>query len=158
MGERLEPHLDWVLDTKSPYIAARPIEGVLVCVQHAHSSRRRMELGFHPTRAVIKDEVHELIATDEAGAGMKRTVNRIAYVGNFTVSCSGVIIVRDRVEIGGQLVGYVAGFDETHMPNHMNIVIKSVGPMRDGKELGLKVEDPVVFRMGDEPPNLVDVD
>lgn len=51
------------------------------------------------------------------------TINKIAYIGFFAVKESAVIIVGDKVMINGQGIGKIAGFDETHIPNHYNIVI-----------------------------------
>lgn len=31
----------------------------------------------------------------------------------------------DKVSLEGKVIGEVAGFDEIHMPNHRNIIIKS---------------------------------
>ena len=39
-------------------------------------------------------------------------------------------------------IGTIAGFDDTHMPNHMNIVIAQ-DRLQSGAELGLKLEEPV---------------
>lgn len=55
-----------------------------------------------------------------------------------------MIVSGDELRIDGKLVGTLAGFDETHMPNHLNIVMH--GEESDGEERGLKVGDSVVFR------------
>jgi len=39
-----------------------------------------------------------------------------------------MLVYGDSVVIGGKTVGTIAGFDESHFPNHYNIVIK--GPRR----------------------------
>ena len=71
-------------------------------------------------------------------------VNKIAYIGFFAVKESTVIIVGDEVKINGQVIGNIAGFDETHMPNHYNIVI--YGEERtSGNERNLDLDDEVVI-------------
>ena len=34
-------------------------------------------------------------------------------------------MVGDKVSVDGRHLGALAGFDETHMPNHMNIVVRT---------------------------------
>ena len=36
------------------------------------------------------------------------------------------ICVGDKVYLDGALLGIVSGFDETHMPNHQNMVLKDL--------------------------------
>ena len=50
--------------------------------------------------------------------------------------------VNDEITVGGKCVGRIAGFDETHMPNHLNIVIKAEERV-PGAELGLELGDKV---------------
>lgn len=106
--------------------------------------KRGLQLMVPISRAVLKNEVHELIVTDEAGAGPGATVQRIAYLGFVEFTCGGVAVAGDRVYCDGRLLGEVAGFDETHLPNHLNIVLRSAGRL-DGRELGLHLNAQIVF-------------
>jgi hypothetical protein len=140
----LDPHVEGVLDTDDPYRAKRPVEGRLVCVLDARSERRGMQLTAHPSRAVPAGEIHEVALTDEASAAPGARVDRVAYLGFAEIVRGGVILVGDRVTVGEQEVGRVVGFDETHFPNHLNILLYA--PRRDtGGGLGLQLEAPVVF-------------
>ena len=50
----------------------------------------------------------------------------------------------DEVKINGQVIGKIAGFDETHMPNHYNIVIYGTDRI-SGNERNLDLNDEVVI-------------
>ena len=53
--------------------------------------------------------------------------------------------VGDEAYCSGRPIGTLAGFDETHMPNHLNIVIKSNGRMT-GVEHGASLGDAILFK------------
>ena len=140
-----EPHAGAILD-KYPYVDKSNVAGRVVCILDARSENRGMELSIHPSRAVLKGEIHELVATDDLQAGTGQVVDRVAYIGFFDVEKGGIILVNDRVTVEGQEVGQVVGFDFTHAPNHLNILIRTATPMT-GPELGLKLGGRVVFSM-----------
>jgi len=91
----------------------------------AEVERRGLKLIPSYTRVLLVNEIHELIITDEKEAGPGKEVNSIGYLGFIEVKKGGVIAVGDRVSLEGKIIGKIAGFDETHMPNHQNIIIKS---------------------------------
>jgi hypothetical protein len=126
------------------YAAKVPVSGRLVVVLRGHVARRRLALIPQPSRAVVVHAVHELIATDEPRVGPGATVNRIAYLGFVEFQQGGVVLIGDEVRVGRRLLGRVAGYDVTHMPNHMNIVI-AVARVVSGEELGLRLGARVVF-------------
>lgn len=100
---------------------------------------RGLQLIAPISRALLAGEIHELILTDEEGAGPNKKVNKIAYLGFFEVSQSGVMVTGDDIYVARQKIGRVAGFDITHMPNHLNIVIYSderTSGLEKGLELG----------------------
>jgi hypothetical protein len=100
---------------------------------------------IHPrTRCIRRYDVHELIVTDDPGAGPGRPVNRCHYLGFVEFQAGGLVVEGDRMNVAGQVIGTVAGFDESHFPNHYNIVIR--GPrLVTGAELKQKPGDEVVF-------------
>jgi len=108
----------------NPYAKKKALKGNLVVVLDGKYEERGLQLIPQPSRCLVADEVHELILTDEAKKPGD-VVNKIAYIGFFVVRESTVITVGDEVKINGQVIGNIAGFDETHMPNHYNIVIYS---------------------------------
>jgi uncharacterized protein YuzE len=140
-----EPHAGGILD-KYPYADKRDVVGRVVCILDARSENRGMELSIHPSRAVPKGKVHELVATDDPQAKPGQVVDRVAYIGFFEVEEGGIILVNDQVTVEGQELGQVVGFDFTHAPNHLNILIRTAALMT-GPELGLKLGGRVVFSM-----------
>ena len=131
--------------TSNPYAKKSDVGGLLAVVLDGKMQDRGLSLIVPISRCIKKDEVHELILTDEA-ARPGATVNNIAYLGFFTAEQSGVIVAGDIVELNGKFVGHLAGFDETHMPNHLNIVIKTTD-VKTGLELAANPGDRIVFRL-----------
>ncbi len=122
------------------------MEGRIVCVLHARSERRGMQLEVHPSRAIPAGEIHELALTDDSGAAPGARVDRVAYVGFLEIVRGGVVVVGEEVSLGGRELGKVVGFDCTHFPNHMCIVVR--GPLwQTGKEMGVALEETVLLEL-----------
>ncbi|HYG59308.1 MAG TPA: hypothetical protein VD902_14695 [Symbiobacteriaceae bacterium] len=132
------------LFAKSPYHSATPIEGKLCVVLDGHLTGRGLTLIKPPSRAVQKHEIHELILTDEMESGPGSTVERVWYSGFFEVLEGGMAIVGSPVTVDGQEIGVLAGFDETHLPNHLNIIVKTASPAT-GADMNLKLGAAVTF-------------
>ena len=126
----------------NPYFAKRQATGSFAVVLDGTFDDRGLELISPSSRAVKTSEIHELILSDEK-TGPGQRVNRIAYVGFIEISRGGVIVLGDPVRVGDIVIGTIAGFDETHMPNHLNIVL--AGNRKSGRELGLSVENTITI-------------
>jgi hypothetical protein len=127
---------------QDPYFKKKECGGELCVVLDGRFENRALRLMVPPSRAFLTGEIHELIVTDEQEAGPGQEVNRIAYWGFFEVAAASVVVAGDEITIGGKCVGRIAGFDETHMPNHLNVVIKAA-ERASGAELGLELGDKV---------------
>jgi hypothetical protein len=138
-----EPHGSGILD-KYPYAAKSDVVGKVVCVLDARSDQRGMELTIHPSRAMCKNEIHELAVTDEGSAGPGLTVDRVAYLAFFVVDVGGIVLQGDTVMAGGQHLGTVVGFDTTHFPNHLNVLLRA-DRRQTGLEVGLRLDDDITF-------------
>jgi hypothetical protein len=90
------------------------------------------------TRAVLVNEIHEFIITDEKNVRPGSRVDRVAYLCFAEFKKGGAIMFGDKVLVGDRVIGEVVGFEETHMPNHMNIIIHST-EFKSGFELNLSV-------------------
>jgi len=101
------------------------ILSILVAIMDTEVEGRGLKLISSYTRVLLVNEIHELIITDEKEAGPGKEVNSISYLGFMEVKKGGVVAVGDKVSLEGKVIGEVAGFDETHMPNHQNIIIRS---------------------------------
>ena len=120
------------------------LEARFVAVLKDHREGRGLQFIRPATRAIRREEIHEFILTDEPDAGPGSVVNRVSYVAFAEFTKGGMLVEGDRVVVNGESIGEIAGFDETHMPNHQNIVVR--GPKRlTGRELGAKLGDTISF-------------
>lgn len=125
------------------YASRRDVHVTVVAVLRGVTEQRGLYLTDLRSRAVLQHAVHELMVTDEP-ADLTTTVDRVALVAFFEVENSGVILVGDQLYCGDAFLGTVAGFNETHMPNHQNICLK-VDRMQDGETLGLQIDERLRF-------------
>ena len=133
----------------SPYAAKTDVTATLTVVLRGMMADRGLELIKPISRCVRRDDIHELILTDEPDAGPGCRVNRIAYLGFAAITAGGVLVSGDAVTLDGHRIGTLAGFDETHMPNHLNIVVKA-DRLSDGVERGAALGMAVRFAAAGE--------
>lgn len=127
--------------TPGVYGERRQVEGAVVALLHVSFEDRGLRLIETKSRAVRLNEIHELMITDE-DAAPGGGADRVRAVAFFEVTEPGLIVAGDRVTVGAKQLGTLAGYDETHMPNHMNIVVKA--PSLD--EPGIRVGDKIEFK------------
>ena len=125
--------------------AKRPMKGAVVVVLDGYLDNRSLSLIQPISRAYPQHAVIELIATDETAAVPGGSVQAIAYLGFVELLTSGVIVAGDEVVVRGEVVGTIAGYDDTHMPNHQNVIV-SVTKRVSGKDLGWRVGEQVEIR------------
>lgn len=130
--------------TLATYAENRPVEGEVVTVLDSTHEERGLKLMPTYSRALPRNSIHELIVTDETGKQPGETANRIAYLAFFEVLHGGCVLVGETLLLDGQPIGTVTGFDETHEPNHINIVI-GVKARQTGRQLGFTVGRRVQF-------------
>jgi uncharacterized protein YuzE len=126
------------------YAANRPVKGAVVTVLDSTHDRRELKLIPTYSRALKKNSIHELIATDETEKRPGDVANKIAYLAFFEVTRGGCIIVGETLFVDGKAVGEIVGFDETHEPNHLNIII-GVKKRQTGPQLKIKVGTKIKF-------------
>src|ERR1700709_2498753 len=120
--------------TLSTYAANRPVDGTVVTVLDSTHEQRGLKLISTYSRALPKYSIHELIATDETGKKPGDTADRIAYLASFHGTRGGGSVVGETLRGDDEPVGQIVGFDETHEPNHINIII-GVAKRRTGPQL-----------------------
>jgi hypothetical protein len=125
----------------------RVVTGRLVKVLVHAREDRGMVLEPFAARCVRGSEVHELVGTDQRGAGPGDRVDRVGFLGFVELDRGGVLDRGDRVLVDGQPVGTLLGFDACHLPNHYNILIAMPEPAT-GAGLGLRVEAEIRFEQG----------
>ncbi len=125
--------------SKDPFFKKQAVEGTIVAVLSIQHEKRGMALMPQASRAVLKNEIHELMITDESAAPCD-TVDRIFCLCFFEVTSPGVIVEGDTLSIADRPVGKVIGFNDDHMPNHLNIVLQSKDP-KTGEAMGLDLRE-----------------
>lgn len=133
--------------TFNAYKDKREIRAKVVVVLRGTLSERNLDLIPQPSRAVKAGDVHEIILTEEAVSPGSR-VGQVAYVAFLEFENGGVLLSGDSLSIQGVDIGRLAGFDLSHFPNHMNLVVK--GELKSGEELGIALGGEAVFRMCQE--------
>lgn len=141
----LDPYIRGKLATGA-YAAKIDLCGYIVAVLRGVLLDRSLELIPQPSRAILEREVHELIITDEPAEPGSR-VSRVAYLAFVEFHNGGVLLTGDSVLIGGVEVGHIAGFDLSHFPNHMNLVVR--GDLVSGEDRGIELHMPVAFQAVD---------
>jgi len=130
--------------TLATYAANRPVAGAVVTVLDSTHESRGLKLISTYSRALRKNSIHELIATDELDKKPGDTANRIAYLAFFEVTRGGCVIVGETLFVAGKPVGPILGFDETHEPNHINIII-GMKERHTGPQLKIKLGSKIKF-------------
>ncbi len=126
-------------------LAARLV-GVMRLVVPARGLRLMAEV----SRCIRRHDIHEVVLTDEA-ARPGAIVQNVAYLGFAEFLTGGVVLWGDAVEVAGAAVGTVVGFDATHAPNHLNIVIHAPD-CRPGVARGHALGDALIIRPVYTPP------
>lgn len=122
------------MSRSSIYLAKRPVTSEIVAILDATFENRRLDLIRAQSRAVQSGEIHELMLVDKA----EEIADHVIVLGFIEVISGGIILISDKVSLDGAPIGEIAGFDQTHMPNHMNILVK--GPLRRAEmRLGSRV-------------------
>jgi len=100
-----------------------PIMADVVALLHVTFPDRGLKLIDAKSRALRGGDIHELMLTDE-DTKPGDNANHVRVVCFFEVKQGGLAVIGDKVTINGKPVGVVAGWDMTHMPNHMNFLVK----------------------------------
>lgn len=140
----MDPYSQRLINTDF-FHAKRDIPSRVAVVLDGHLENRNLQLILPMSRAFSEKTIVELIATDDQHAQPGAVVQPIAYIAFVELERSGVILVGDELEWNGNIIGTIAGYDDTHMPNHQNIII-SVPKRISGKELGLTIEDTITIK------------
>ncbi|MFP4200477.1 MAG: DUF6917 domain-containing protein [Clostridia bacterium] len=121
----------------NPFLEKSVVVGRLVARLGGFSEDRNLSLIPQASRVLNQGEIHELICTTER-AGPGDRVASVGYFGFFEVEIGGVALSGDTVKVGG-FSGELVGFDETHAPNHCNLVVRCSQPV-DGTKIVLDSE------------------
>lgn len=133
------------LSSVDPIYPRRETTGVVIAVLRTSRIDRGLKLIKERSRCICRWDIHEFIVTDERDPHPGDPVDRIGYLAFVEFETGGVIVSGDVMSIDGRDIGNLVGFDETHAPNHMNIVIRS-DDRTDGFARGIKVGQSVSLK------------
>lgn len=125
------------------YYKRKSISGFPVAIMSGYIDKRNLKLIKQLTRALRKAEIVELTTTEQT-KNDGEIVNNVSYIGFLEVYEGGVVKMGDSVLINGKKVGSILGYDETHMPNHLNLII-TMDSRKSGVELNLSLDDEITF-------------
>lgn len=131
----------------------RPVACSLVKVLTHRRVDRGMRVADFATRCVRRFEIHELATTDTPAAEPGDRVDRVGFVGFIEVERGGVVEVGDEVLLGERRIGRVLGFDDSHFPNHYNILVAAAA-VETAESLSAAVGDAIAFAPGTPAPEL----
>ncbi len=130
---------------RSFYFSKVDIETRVIAVLDGRLDNRNLNLIVPISRTFSAGTVIELIITDEDSTRPGSNVQRISYLAFVELLNSGVLLIGDEVVWNNKVIGKIAGFDDTHMPNHQNTIIYS-NKRITGKEMGIKLNDLIIIK------------
>lgn len=101
----------------------RPLAAHLVKLMFHTRQERGMALSPWGSRAIRAGDVHELVTTTDRPRRAGDRIDHVGFIGFAAFARPGLIERGDEVWVGDRRVGTVAGFDECHAPNHLNVVV-----------------------------------
>ena len=143
MAGSRDPHVEGRVN-RTHYSSKTELSARLFAVLDLTAGDRGLKLIPQLSRAVRRGDVLELICTDDERAGPGSEVDRAAYIGFAEVSETGLLLCGDTVTVRQEEIRKIAGFDETHLPNHLNVVIRSER-LCTGRERALSLDVPVTI-------------
>jgi hypothetical protein len=133
------------LVTQNFYHSKCDIKGKIVVVLDGMLENRGLSLIAPPSRAFPAGTIIELIGTDEVEAAPGEPVHKIAYLAFVELLNGGVLLKGDAVLWNGGGIGTIAGYDDTHMPNHQNTIVR-METRKSGAQMGFTVGDEIIIQ------------
>ena len=143
MAASRDPHVEGKV-SRANYSSKTELSARLFAVLDLTEEDRGLNLIPQLSRAVRRGDVLELVCTDEEASGPGSNVDRAAYIGFAEVSEAALLLCGDAVIVREEEIRTIAGFDETHLPNHLNVVIRSKR-LVTGREMELPLDELVTF-------------
>ena len=130
---------------KVSYTAKRSVIAKIVAVLKGTLEDRGLKIIFPRSRAVRQHDVIELMTTPQKECKPGDRVDRVSYIGFAEIQASGVLRIGDRVILKGEPRWTIVGFDETHYPNHLNVIMKPVAEQAESAP-DVQLEDLLEFQ------------
>ncbi len=134
---------------KVAFTKKKVVKADTVAVLRGSIEKREIELIHPASRAVRKGEIFELMYTLEKDAKPGGKVDSVTYLGFVEVEEAGVLRVGDIVKIDNVDAGKIVGFDETHFPNHLNVLLRLATDI-EKRGIELKLNSKLEFILPDK--------
>ena len=125
-------------------VAKRPVAGEFVKLLFHERTNRGMVVGDYESRCLVRDEIHEIVTTDQVTARAGDRIDRVGFLGFAELTVGGVVEPGDEAIVAGRTIGRVLGFDDCHFPNHLNVLI-ATDRLLTATSAGLALGDPIRF-------------
>ncbi len=106
------------------FVEKRIVKTKVVVILKGTITNRRLSLINPHSRCIREKEIFEFMLAEDKDAAPGKVVNKVRYLGFAEAVVGGSLHTGDRVLCDGEVLGWVVGFDETHMPNHQNVVLR----------------------------------
>jgi hypothetical protein len=125
--------------------AKTAVTGRVVVVLDGLLENRGLNLIQPISRAFPHGSIIELIGTAEKNVGPGTVVETIAYIAFVEMTAGGVLLVGDELVWNDTVIGTIAGYDDTHVPNHQNTIVLMKERV-SGKGMGMKAGDEIFIK------------
>ncbi|MEV7540885.1 DUF6917 domain-containing protein, partial [Pseudarthrobacter oxydans] len=108
---------------------------------------RGMRLSHHGSACVRRGEIHELVVTTDATDSAGSIIDRIGYIGFIEFTEPAMLTRGDTFWYGNIPLGEFAGYDESHMPNHLNLILRH-SHLITAEDFDLRPRDVITIKEG----------
>jgi len=143
-GKNVDPYQSGIV-AKVSFTAKRTVAAKIVAVLKGTLEDRGLKIIFPGSRAVRKHDVIELMTTPQKQCKPGDRVDRVTYIGFAEIQTSGVLRIGDQAILKGAPQWVIVGFDETHYPNHLNVIMKPVAEQAESTP-DVQLEDSLEFQ------------
>lgn len=137
-----KPYKDAEIDLDAAFVKKLSVKGRIVAVLDLKIEKRTLQLIEPASRALKRNDICELVVTNNETVKPGSNVKNTKYLCFFEVVHGGIALHGDTIVIGDENKWELKGFNRTHMPNHLNIVASSE-KWKTGKEMELYLNQEV---------------
>ncbi|EHN73183.1 hypothetical protein SMCF_7389 [Streptomyces coelicoflavus ZG0656] len=127
--------------------AKLPVRTSAVRLLFHETVRRGMILAQAGSAAVRSGEIHELVVTREDTDVAGARIDHVAYLGFIEFTDPAMLTRGDTFWLGDRKLGTFAGYDESHLPNHLNLILSS-DELVTAEDVDLRPRDVIMIHEG----------
>ncbi|WP_128428106.1 Gfo/Idh/MocA family protein [Streptomyces cyaneus] len=124
-----------------------PVRTSVVRLLFHETVRRGMLLAHAGSACIRAGDIHELVVTREDTDVAGARIDHVAYLGFIEFLDPAMLTRGDTFWIGDRKLGVFAGYDESHLPNHLNLIL-SADRLVTAEDIDLRPQDVIIVREG----------